>query len=158
VRAVVPGDRVYYRGDPLRVFSAALTAHPVDPTQDTVELVFGSGAWWEPRVTLPAESLVYRAQEGVVLAAEAGFTAVATITPPTDPPLYSATRVPIPVEIVAPGSVALAMTDVETTALDVYPGAWSWDLFAQTAAWGWSRLTEGTLTVIKGSGRAAVIG
>ena len=150
-RSVVAGDRVYYRGDPLFVYEATLFEHPTDPGLSTVSFVFGSGSWFEPRATIPADSMLYPAVPAVVLAAEAGFT----VKDDSDPDLgVIEVRYPLPVSIVDGHTVKLAMDDDFTRQLVAYEGAWSWDLFVESDLWSWTRLVEGTLSIVKGSGRA----
>lgn len=145
VSGVVVGDRVYYKGDPLRVYIA--TPHPdPDPVRATVDLVFGTGAWYEPRVTLAADALVYKAQPANVISCEAGFTLLDDVT-------QTQIRVPLPVTIENANTIALTMDDSETAQFVDYEGAWSWDLYVATAEWDWRRTVEGTLNILRGSGR-----
>jgi hypothetical protein len=141
-RTITPGTRVYYKGDPLNVYSAVLTEHPTDHRQSTVALVFNTGAWFEPRVTIPADDLIYPAMPVSVVASEAAFTTIVGVN--TD-------RVTLPTRVVDGSTVLLEIPDTDEFA--PYVGAWSWDLYAQTVMWGWQRLVAGTLSVIRGVGR-----
>lgn len=145
-REVVVGDRVYYKGEPLYVYMTTLHEHPTDPSLSSVEFLFGSGAWYEPRATVPADGLVYPTYPVTIAEASAGFSVMNEV---------GEVRVELPVDVTDPERVALALDDAATSDLVPYQGSWSWDLYARTDAWGWQRLVEGTLSVLKGSGRDA---
>lgn len=152
---VGPGDRIYYKGSPLYVYSRTEYRHPVDANLDTVTFTFNTGAWYEPTVTIPAHQLVHPAIFTPITSASAGFTEITypVVTPLTGPPPVEAVH-PLPVTLTDGFTVTLEMSDAQTAELRDKEGAWSWDLYAQTAAWQWVRLVEGTLSIVGGSGRA----
>jgi len=162
-RVVGPGDRIYYKGQPLYVYARTAFTHPTDPSLNTVTFTFGTGAWYEPTATVPAEGLVYPALKATLLEAVAGFSEFIfpVVSPPIEPP-PDPTCVP-PVEVSHPLPVTLAdqytavldMPDTLTADMRDLEGSWSWDLYARTDAWSWVRLVEGTLSIVGGSGRAA---
>lgn len=153
-RVVGPGDRIYYKDQPLYVYARTEFHHPTDPALDTVTFTFNTGAWYEPTATIPAAHLVYPAIPTPISGASAGFSEFPppVVNPQTPPPPETLT--PLPVTMLDAYTIVLELSDEETAAMRGKEGAWSWDLYADTAAWQWVRLVEGTLSIVGGSGRA----
>lgn len=127
---VTPGSRVYLDEVPQLV-------HSVTPQSDGVVLRFGQGLWWQPSIWLPAGETVMPAQAVPVEKAQAGWLSL------------DGRPVAIPAHIEDNGSqVTLACTSEATIAMEPFAGVWPWDLFVSTLDYGWTRLVEGSLSII----------
>lgn len=153
-RTVGPGDRIYYKSQPLYVYARTQYDHPTDPSLNTVTFTFGTGAWYEPQATVPADEMVYPAIKATLFEAMAGFSEFPSpvVNPLSTPPAETIHE--LPVTLADQYTAVLRLTDEDTMALHAYEGAWSWDLYARTDAWDWVRLVEGTLSIVGGSSRA----
>lgn len=134
---VVPGQRIYLDGLPQRVHGKT-TVTGTDGVA-WVDLVFGQGAWCDPHLRVLATDMVMPAQPLYPNGAQAAFN-------------LSGTKKELPTAI--NGSVVLVTVNHdESAALSPAVGAWSWDLFTETDEWGWQRLVEGTLTIVRSEAR-----
>jgi hypothetical protein len=142
---VAPDSYVYLDGWPRSVYS-------VDTVNGKTTIAFGQGLWSDERLTVDQSALVQPAEPVVITDAQAGFYVPLPTQPiePPDPPIDTV----IPVIIAADGlSLEIDMGADLTATYAPLVGAHSWDLFAQTAAWDWQRVLEGTFVIVKGDAR-----
>jgi hypothetical protein len=145
VETLTPGGRYYVAGMPVRVASVAVAAGRVD-------VALGDGLYGEPVLSIPVGALLEPAVPVAALTAEAGFAYPVPGATEDDPPTMDV--MPISATISADGfTITLALDDTETAALADDVGAYSWDVFAETAEFGWRRIIEGTLTIMAGDAR-----
>ena len=138
------GERYYVDGRPLELYS-------IEPASGgRVRLTFNKGLYSDPSLLITSTANITPAVPVEILAMEASFSVAGVDVDGNE----TLAQVPIPVEI-APDSFSgrLSVDAVTTATWWEYEGAHSWDCYAQSAAWDWQRILEGTLTVICGDTR-----
>jgi hypothetical protein len=143
-QAVTPGMRVFVDNWPALVYSVSPVA------SGYVSLRFGTGLANDPTVTLEATAPVHPAEPAQLLEALAAYTL--QFEPYVDP--HDTMRVVIPATVSADGlTVTLSLDADATAAMRDREGAHSWDLYVRSDTDDWTRVLEGTLSVIVGDAR-----
>jgi len=138
------GERYYVDGNPLELFSIE------QASGGRVRLNFGQGVYSDPSLVVLATAMIVPALPLEIIKMEASFSVADVDVDGVS--VY--TQVPISVEI-APDSLSgrLSVDSATTASWWEYEGAHSWDCYAQSDAWDWQRILEGTLTIISGDTR-----
>jgi len=145
VETALPG-RWYLDGVPVPVHSVR------DMGNGWVALQLGDGLYGEPSTQIPVGSLIAPAEPVVALDAAAGFAVAVPGVGVDDPPTMD--TIEIPATISPDGATVTLQLDADATVLlSDSIGAYSWDLYVQTAADDWQRCLEGTFTISKGDAR-----
>ena len=133
VEDVRVGDRVWLDGLPEIVAK-------IEPFSGGLRFTFGSGQWHEPYISVASGSSIMPAVPLPIIAANAGYGQLDHVLPMTT-------------IVDSPNLVTVALTDQETSRLQFAPGGpWPWDLYVNTGD-GWTRLVEGTLSIVYGYAR-----
>lgn len=134
--SVVAGDRVYFDGLPEIVYS--VEPHP---TGQYRTFSFREGLWWQPTLTIADDELVMLGTPVLINAAKAAWS---------DP----WTRHPLTTWTAEGGEfVVVSIDHNQSAALAQYVGTYPWDLYVSTLELGWSRLAEGSMTIVVGEAR-----
>lgn len=128
---ITPGQRVYLDQVPQLVNS-------ITRQGDGTLVKFGQGLWWQPSLWLPDNETVMPAQSVQILGAQAAWQA---INGSQAIPFYTSN---------SGQQVTLYYADEVTAFLDLYSGTWPWDLYVSTMDLGWTRLAQGSLSIIAG--------